>query len=68
MTGLRTIWGVNLNTVKVDFGANFKEYLLKASEKYINEQLLYLSDNKLLVTQQGKFLCDGIASQLFKID
>ncbi|GAA4962901.1 radical SAM family heme chaperone HemW [Algibacter aquimarinus] len=68
MTGLRTIWGVSLKKVENDFGTNYKKYLLQQSEIYIKEQLLYIDDDKLLTTKKGKFLSDGIASNLFKIN
>ena len=68
MTGLRTIWGVSLEKVKIDFGETFKNYLLVQSEKHINEHLLYIDDDKLKVTTKGKFLSDGIASDLFKLN
>ncbi|OBX25015.1 coproporphyrinogen III oxidase [Gelidibacter algens] len=68
MTGLRTIWGVSLKKVEDDFGPNYKAYLLQHSQKHIIEHLLYLDDGKLLVTKKGKFLSDGIASDLFKIN
>lgn len=68
MTGLRTIWGVSLEKVEKDFGLNYKKYLLEQSQKHIIEHLLYLDDGKLLVTKKGKFLSDGIASDLFKIN
>lgn len=68
MTGLRTIWGVSLKKVTEDFGDLYKNYLLEQSQKYINQHLLYLEDDKLLVTKKGKFLSDGIASDLFRIN
>lgn len=68
MTGLRTVWGVNLEKVEQDFGNSYKTYLLEQSEKHIIEHLLYLEDGKLLVTKKGQFLSDGIASDLFKIN
>tara|TARA_R110000868_G_scaffold104728_5_gene288681 strand:- start:8212 stop:9411 length:1200 start_codon:yes stop_codon:yes gene_type:complete len=68
MTGLRTIWGVSLTKVESDFGKNYKKYLLQQSEKHINQQLLYIDGDKLLTTKKGKFLSDGIASNLFKIN
>lgn len=68
MTGLRTVWGVSLEKVEQDFGQEYKNYLLEHSQKHINEHLLYLDNNKLLVTKKGKFLSDGIASDLFKIN
>ncbi|NJX15862.1 radical SAM family heme chaperone HemW [Tamlana crocina] len=68
MTGLRTIWGVSLKHVENQFGENFKNYLLKQSGIYINQYLLYIEDDRVLTTKKGKFLCDGIASHLFKIN
>ncbi|MGJ8591041.1 MAG: radical SAM family heme chaperone HemW [Aquaticitalea sp.] len=68
MTGLRTIWGVSLDKVETDFGKNYKKYLLEQSQKHMNAHLLYLDDGKLLVTKKGKFLSDGIASDLFKLN
>jgi oxygen-independent coproporphyrinogen-3 oxidase len=68
MTGLRTIWGVSLKKVEKDFNKTYKEYLLQQSEIYIKQHLLYIEGDKLLTTKKGKFLSDGIASNLFKIN
>jgi len=68
MTGLRTIWGVSLHKVEKDFGTVFKDYLIEQSEVFINQHLLYIDDEHLRVTKNGQFLCDGIASDLFKIN
>ncbi|MFD2568792.1 radical SAM family heme chaperone HemW [Pseudotenacibaculum haliotis] len=68
MTGLRTVWGVSLEKVKTDFGETYFEYLMLQSEKHQKEELLYIEDGKLRTTQKGKFLSDGIASDLFKLN
>ena len=68
MTGLRTIWGVSIKKVEEDFGIVFKDYLIEQSEVFINQQLLYIDKAHLRVTKKGQFLCDGIASELFKIN
>ena len=68
MTGLRTIWGVSLKKIENDFGAYYKNHILKQSEIYIAEHLLYIDEDTLLTTKKGKFLSDGIASNLFKIN
>jgi len=68
MTGLRTIWGVSLEKVENDFGKNYKDYLLLQAQPFINQHLLYIDDEKVLVTKKGKFLSDGIASDLFKLN
>lgn len=68
MTGLRTMWGVSIEKVALDYGNLYKNYLVQQSKKYIHEQLLYIHDDKLLVTKKGKFLSDGIASDLFMLN
>ncbi len=68
MTGLRTIWGVSFAKVENDFGIVFRDYLIEQSEVFINQHLLYIDSEHLQVTKKGQFLCDGIASELFKIN
>lgn len=68
MTGLRTIWGVSLEKVKSDFGDAYLNYLRLQSGKYIHEELLYLESGILRTTPKGKFLSDGIASDLFMLN
>lgn len=68
MTGLRTVWGISLEKVLQNFGVYYEKYLLEQSQKHINQGLLYLDNDTLLVTKKGKFLSDGIASDLFKIN
>ncbi len=67
MTGLRTIWGISLRRIEVDFGTEMLEYLLKSSQKFIQRQLLEIHDGVLKTTTKGKFLTDGIASDLFAV-
>jgi len=68
MTGLRTIWGVSIRNIEKDFGTTYKNYLLSQAQKHINEHLLYIEDDILKVSKKGKFLSDGIASDLFKLN
>lgn len=68
MTGLRTIWGVSIGHIANIFGATYKNYLLAQAQKHINEHLLYIEDDILKVSKKGKFLSDGIASDLFKLN
>ena len=65
MTGLRTMWGVSLREVEMKFGIDYKLHLLKNSKRQINNRSLFLDNNCLKTTEKGKFLCDGIASDLF---
>ncbi|MCB0439599.1 MAG: radical SAM family heme chaperone HemW [Mangrovimonas sp.] len=77
MTGLRTIWGVSLGLIETDFGKDYKNHLLTEAKDFIQKDLLAitLSDldekkkgvEKLIITEKGKFLADGIAAELFMI-
>ncbi|MGL2992578.1 radical SAM family heme chaperone HemW [Flavobacterium sp. TSSA_36] len=68
MTGLRTIWGVSLDSIEREFGELYLDYLIKQSEKFIKDELLAIENNILKPTSKGKFLTDGIASDLFYIN
>lgn len=65
MTGLRTIWGISLDKIKSEFGSEYKESLEISAEKYIKDGLLFRENQILKTTNKGKFLADGIASDLF---
>jgi len=67
MTGLRTIWGISLDKIEADFGADIKTQLLENSKKFRASKILILEDNHLKITRSGKFLSDGIASDLFLV-
>lgn len=68
MTGLRTIWGVSLDKIETEFGSSYLEYLHQQAEKYISDNLLAIENNILKTTKKGKFLSDGIASDLFLLN
>jgi oxygen-independent coproporphyrinogen-3 oxidase len=68
MTGLRTIWGVSLDRIEQEFGSNYLDYLQKQSLKFINDDLLFIENQILKPTRKGKFLTDGIASDLFYLN
>lgn len=68
MTGLRTIWGVSLVRIEQEFGAKYLDYLKQQSQKFIVDGLLSITDGILKPTLKGKFLTDGIASDLFYLN
>ena len=68
MTGLRTIWGVSLERIEQEFGKTYLDYLKKQAAKFIEDHLLFVDNNILRTTQKGKFLSDGIASDLFLLN
>jgi len=67
MTGLRTKWGVSLGRIKKDFGEKYANYLMKQSREHLDNGLLVLENDTFKVSEHGKFLSDGIASDLFWI-
>ncbi|TCN60806.1 radical SAM family heme chaperone HemW [Flavobacterium circumlabens] len=68
MTGLRTIWGISLDRIENEFGSEYLEYLNKQTQKFLNDDLVFIENNILKPTAKGKFLTDGIASDLFYLN
>lgn len=68
MTGLRTIWGISLDRIESEFGKTYLDYLNQQAAKYIEDHLLFVDENVLRTTKKGKFLSDGIASDLFLLN
>ncbi len=61
MTSLRTMEGLDLQ--KLEEAAS--QTLQAASKKYIDTGKMYLQDQHLVLTKEGKLLADGIAAALF---
>ena len=68
MTGLRTIWGVSLERIHNEFGQSYIDHLQKQSQRFLADGLLIIENNILKATKKGKFLTDGIASDLFLVN
>lgn len=60
MTSLRTIEGIDLYKIK-----EIRNHLMAKSKKYIARGTMVLTNEKLLLTNEGKLLADGIAADLF---
>ncbi|WP_196890987.1 radical SAM family heme chaperone HemW [Aureivirga marina] len=67
MTGLRTIFGVSLEKIEKDFGLGMRKFLEKEIKPFLKQGTLELKENFVFITEKGKFLADGIASDLFYI-
>ena len=68
MTRLRTKWGVDMKYVEKEFGLVYAAYLTEHLQDFRLRGLLVLKDDLLQVTGEGKFLSDGIASELFMLN
>ena len=65
MTSLRTMEGLDLNYVANKFGKDCSDELIAASEKWIAGGKVFLKNEKLILTKEGKLFADGIAADLF---
>lgn len=65
MTSLRTIEGIDLNRVATRWGNAQMDALLLTAGKYLESGRLTQIDQRLQLTEEGKFLADGIAADLF---
>ncbi|MCJ7758434.1 MAG: radical SAM family heme chaperone HemW [Gillisia sp.] len=68
MTRLRTMWGVSPDEVEKKFGLKYKNYLMEQADPYLKKDLMILKNGNLHITAKGKFLGDGISSDLFFIN
>ena len=68
MTGLRTMWGISLYKIELEFGKEYLNYLEKHVQKFIENGLVSIENQILKTTKKGKFLTDGIASDLFYLN
>ncbi|MFV0305172.1 MAG: radical SAM family heme chaperone HemW [Moheibacter sp.] len=67
MIGLRTIYGVDLIQIKKQFPSVFYSDLLESSKRFLEDDLIQIKNDKICLTEKGKFLADGIASDLFRM-
>ena len=67
-TSLRTIWGVNSETINVKFGIKFQNHFLKEVKKWESKKDIKKTEYTYTLTNSGKFLADAIASDLFIVD
>ena len=65
MTGLRTIWGIDMEHVKTTFGRRIMNKLLNETKEYMDAGYMQQNGENVTLTQKGKFLADKIASDLF---
>lgn len=64
ITGLRTMWGISLLTLKERFGSRLHAYCCRQAERYVKKGLLRNEGDRLTFTRTGIFISDGIMSDL----
>ena len=65
LTSLRTIWGIDLNYLKINFDSGFVNTFLRQIKNYIQQDLILVKDTTYSLTEKGKLLADKISSDLF---
>ncbi|PJJ62510.1 radical SAM family heme chaperone HemW [Chryseobacterium geocarposphaerae] len=65
MIGLRTIWGVDLSSLKEKFSENILEHFQNEIKTKLEEGILIIDSNHLKIPEEHWFMADGIASDLF---
>jgi oxygen-independent coproporphyrinogen-3 oxidase len=65
ITRLRTMQGINLDTVDTRWGNQFSAHLIKEAGKYIDSGRIKQKDQVLTLTREGMFISDHILSSLF---
>jgi oxygen-independent coproporphyrinogen-3 oxidase len=68
MTGLRTKWGINLNTPPYSFPDIWLWELQKSIESMKSGDLVIFENAVLKLSEKGKLFADGLASSLFVVD
>lgn len=67
LTGLRTMWGIDLSDMINIFGEDMYNYCIENAQPYINAGKLIIQENTLKLTQKGIFISDGIMSDLMRV-
>ena len=68
MTRLRTQWGIDLNEIENKFGLIYRAYLTEQAQEFIKDKLIFEENEHYIISPKGKFLSDGIASELFMLN
>ena len=65
MTSLRTMWGVDLEHIRRNFGEEYAKKFKNQTKKYILDGKMFQKDEKYILNDNGMLFADGIASELF---
>lgn len=67
MIGLRTIWGVDLDSLNQKFSENILERFNEEIQHKMADGILKIDNNHLKIPEKHWFMADGIASDLFQV-
>ena len=67
ITSLRTMWGLNTEIIKNNFGASYEKIFIDKSKRFIDQNLLTKFKNSYKLTEKGIFISDSIISSLMDV-
>ncbi len=65
MTSLRTMWGVDIEHIRREWGEDYYRHILKHSAPYTKSGKISSVGGKLILTREGMFISDHIIRELF---
>lgn len=67
ITGLRTMWGINTDTLQHLFGKELAAYCIQQAAPYLKNDMLHNNNQTLTLSKEGIFISDGIMSDLLYV-
>lgn len=67
ITGLRTIWGINIKDLEKNFNNQMLSNFINSSKKYFDLNYMQRVEDTISLTHKGVFISDGIISDLLII-
>lgn len=67
LTGLRTVWGVDLKELEQLYGVEMLNYCMQNVQKHIDADVVAISGSVLKLTRKGLFVSDNIMSDLMYV-
>lgn len=65
MTALRTMWGIDISKITIDFGEDYSAEIRKQMKPFLDNGKLLIENETLKLSAEGKLFADGIAAALF---
>ena len=68
MLSLRTMWGLELETLGSRFGIRLLKHFLDNAQRHIDDGCLVINDGNARLTDKGLFVSDGVMSDLMYVE
>lgn len=65
MTSLRTMWGVDLEYIRANFGEKYAERFKNQTKSHLLSGKMYQKGEKFILNDNGMLFADGIAAEMF---